>query len=65
MKKNTRAPIAKPARSKRRVLRLTHETIRVLSPADLARAAGGSDTQCSTTSYTTEHTDNSGVTAGK
>ena len=54
MKKNTRAHVANPEPRKWRVLRLSHETVRVLSPTDLARAAGGS--ACVTTSYTTDRT---------
>jgi len=61
MKKNTRAHVANPEPRKRRVLRLSHETVRVLSPTDLVRAAGGSG--CDTTSYTTNktHTDSGGT----
>lgn len=54
MKKNTRAHIANPEPRKQRVLRLSRETVKVLSPTDLARAAGGSWTQCDTTSWTTQ-----------
>lgn len=52
MKKNTRAHVANPELRKRRVLQLSHETVRVLSPTDLARAAGGSG--CVTTSWTSD-----------
>lgn len=52
MKKNTRAHVADPEPRRRRALRLAHETVRVLSPTDLARAAGGSG--CVTTSWTTD-----------
>ncbi len=53
MKKNTRGRSANPEPRKQRVLRLAHETVRVLTAADLARAAGGSN--CDTTSWTTDH----------
>jgi hypothetical protein len=59
MKKHTRTQIANPETRKRRALKLSRETVKVLSSADLARAAGGSN--CNTTSFTTEHTDGSGV----
>lgn len=58
MKKTTRAHIANPEPGKRRALRLSRETVKVLNSADLARAAGGS--ACVTTSFTTEHTDGNG-----
>lgn len=64
MKKTTRGRIANPAPKKRRVLKLRQETVRVLSATDLAAAAGGSG--CDTTSYgTKQHTDGTGVPAGK
>jgi hypothetical protein len=63
MKKNTRANGATPEPRRRRALRLSHETVRVLSPTDLARAAGGGDTACDTTSFPTQHTN--GVTTVK
>ncbi|HEX8114746.1 MAG TPA: hypothetical protein VF516_43750 [Kofleriaceae bacterium] len=52
MKKNTRGRSANREPKKQRVLRLAQETVRVLNPADLARAAGGSG--CDTTSWTTD-----------
>lgn len=59
MKKITRAHMERPERRSRRVLQLSHETVRVLSSTDMARAAGGSG--CTSTSYTTEtHTENDG-----
>jgi hypothetical protein len=54
MKKNTRAHTEQPERGRGRVLQLSQETVRVLSPTHLAHAAGGSG--CTTTSYTTERT---------
>lgn len=61
MKKNTRAHVANPEPRRRRELRLAHETVRVLNPIDLARAAGGSG--CVTTSWTSDKkTLDSGVT---
>lgn len=62
MKKTTRGRIANPEPKKRRVLKLTHETVRALSATELERAAGGS--VCDTTSFATEHTDGSGVKIG-
>ena len=66
MKKNTRAHQGNSEPRNRRALRLSNETIRVLSPADLVRANGGV-TVCDTTSTPTQnptqncpHTDNSG-----
>jgi hypothetical protein len=58
MKKNTRAHITNPESRKRRELRLSRETVRVLGPTELARAAGGSG--CDTTSFSTEHTHTAG-----
>jgi hypothetical protein len=52
MKKNTRAHVANPEPGRRRALRLSHETVRMLNPTDLARAAGGSG--CDTTSWTSD-----------
>jgi len=62
MKKNTRARSEQPERGRRRVLQLSHETVRVLSPTSLAHAVGGSG--CTTSSYTTEttHPDSTGGT---
>jgi hypothetical protein len=61
MKKNLRAPVANPESKGRRALRLTHETVRVLSPTDLAHAvAGGSG--CITTTDPTVRTN--GTTGG-
>jgi hypothetical protein len=51
MKKNIRARISNPESQRRRALRLSHETVRVLSSTDLGRAAGGS---CDTGSYPTD-----------
>jgi len=59
MKKNTRTQIANPDTRRRRALKLSRETVKVLSSTDLARAAGGSN--CNTTSYTTKHIDGGGV----
>jgi hypothetical protein len=61
MKKNSRAHIANPGPPRPRALRLSREIVRVLSEADLARAAGGSN--CDSTSFTTEHTRDGGVAA--
>ena len=61
MKKTTRAHVANPEPSRRRVPRLSRETVRVLTPADLANAAGGS--VCDTGSYPTIRT-NSGTGGG-
>jgi|tagenome__1003787_1003787.scaffolds.fasta_scaffold14231267_1 hypothetical protein len=58
MKKNTRARITNPEPRKRRELRLSRETVRVLSPTELVRAAGGSG--CDTTSFSTVHTHTDG-----
>jgi hypothetical protein len=58
MKKTTRARTEQPEEGRRRVLQLSQETVRVLSPTSLARAAGGSG--CTTTSYTTERTNGAG-----
>ena len=54
MKKKTRGHVANPESKTRRVLRLSQETVRVLSSGELTAAAGG-DTACDTTSFTTEH----------
>ncbi len=54
MKKNTRGRSANPEPRKQRVLRLAHETVRVLTSGDLRHAAGGSG--CDTTSWTTDQT---------
>jgi hypothetical protein len=50
MKKTTRAHVANPESPRRRVPQLSRETVRVLTPTDLANAAGGS---CDTGSYPT------------
>jgi hypothetical protein len=66
MKKNTRAHSANQEPRNRRTLRLSYETLKVLSPADLARAIGGNT--CVTTSDVTQnsincpHTDGAGGT---
>jgi len=58
MKKTTRAHVANPESTRRGVPRLSRETVRVLTPTDLASAAGGS---CDTGSYpTTIRTNHSG-----
>jgi hypothetical protein len=54
MKKITRAHVASLEPSRRRVPRLSSETVRVLTPTDLARAAGGSG--CITTTDPTIRT---------
>lgn len=59
MKKTTRTHAANPEPRKRRALKLSRETVRLLSSTDLARAAGGS-IGCNTTSFTTKHTDSDG-----
>jgi hypothetical protein len=51
MKKTMRVRISNPESERRRALRLSHETVRVLSSTDLGRAAGGS---CDTGSYPTD-----------
>lgn len=61
MKKNTRTSIsgiANPELSRRRAPRLLRETVRVLSPTDLAHAGGGSG--CVTTTDTTRTTTDGG-----
>lgn len=62
MKKNMRAHIANPEPQRRRALKLSRETVKVLSTTDLARAAGGSG--CDTGSFTTPHTRTDGGGAG-
>jgi hypothetical protein len=52
MKKITRGHVANPESTKRRALRLSQETVRVLSAGELTAAVGA----CDTTSFTTEHT---------
>jgi hypothetical protein len=42
MKKTMRAAVSNPESRSRRALRVTRETVRVLSATDLGRAAGGS-----------------------
>ena len=54
MKKTTRGRVAKPESTGQRVLRLSQETVRVLSSRELT-AAAGADSGCDTTSFTTEH----------
>jgi len=58
MKKITRAHVANPESSGRRAPRLSGETVRVLTPTDLAHAAGGSG--CITTTDPTVHTRGTG-----
>lgn len=58
MKKNTRSHVANPEPQRRRTLKLSRETVKVLSSTDLAAAAGGSG--CDTTSYTTQTAPNGG-----
>jgi hypothetical protein len=60
MKKTTRAHVANPEQSKRRVPRLSRETVRTLTSTDLAHAAGGSG--CITTTDPTVRTN--GTTGG-
>lgn len=60
MKKNTKINVANPELSRRRAPRLSRETVRVLNPTDLARAAGGSG--CITTTEPTRTT--TGSTGG-
>lgn len=52
MKKNKRAHSANPESRNRRALRLSHETVRVLSSTDLTRAIGGDG--CNSTSNPTD-----------
>jgi len=54
MKKTTRAHVANPESQRRRAPRLSGETVRVLTPTDLAHAAGGSG--CVTTTDPTKVT---------
>lgn len=54
MKKNTRAHVANSEQTRRRVPRLSRETVRVLTPTDLGHAAGGSG--CITTTDPTVRT---------
>jgi hypothetical protein len=62
MKKITRAHVENPESSRLRVPELSRETVRVLTPTDLANAAGGS---CDTGSYpTTIRTNNGGGAIG-
>jgi hypothetical protein len=49
MKKKTRRPITDPEPPKLRGLHLAHETVRMLSAADLALAVAGCDTGSITT----------------
>lgn len=56
MKKKAPVGIANPGQSRRRVLRLTVETVRLLRPEALAQAMSG----CDTTSYTTQAPVNTG-----
>jgi hypothetical protein len=58
MKKNTRAHVANPELTRRRVPRLSRDTVRVLTPTDLGHAAGGSG--CITTTDPTVHTHTDG-----
>jgi hypothetical protein len=58
MKKTTRAHVANPESSSRRAPRLSGETVRVLTPTDLAHAAGGSG--CVTTTDPTKRTNGIG-----
>jgi len=58
MKKTARAHVATPESQRRRAPRLSGETVRVLTPTDLARAAGGSG--CITTTDPTVRTNGTG-----
>jgi len=60
MNKNTRGHVANPEPKRRRALKLSRDTVRVLSATELARAVGGSG-GCDTTSYTSEHVNGTGV----
>jgi hypothetical protein len=54
-KKTTRQHVSNPKPLPKRVLRLSHETVRMLNADELARAgAGGPGAICVTTSWTTE-----------
>jgi len=66
MKKNMRAHISNPESKRRRALRLTHETVRVLSSTDLGRAAGGSGCITTTDPTVITRTDsgNGGIVGG-
>ena len=54
MKKNTRAHHANPEPRSRRALRLSNETIRVLSSTDLTHAIGGCDSTTTPTQVCTK-----------
>jgi len=62
MKKTARGHVANPESSRRRAPRLSGETVRVLTPTDLANAAGGSG--CITTTDPTKVTNGGGPISG-
>jgi len=53
MKKATTRRVSNPESGRKKVLRLSRETVRRLGSGDLSQAVGGS---CDTTSYTTDGT---------